>query len=145
MPTSGSFRYELMGATSPTASDGSMAPGSFKVNAVAQFSSGEATRIGLEGNVKMGSGQFNITTNGGLGNPKTSELATQGGSTFSGSLVTQPNAGDAAFDCGAAGCAVRIDGAFFGPEAVRMGLGYAIVDPSAPGRTISGVGVLQKR
>nr|WP_246434903.1 FecR family protein [Quisquiliibacterium transsilvanicum] len=145
MPTSGSFRYELLGATSPTASDGSLAPGSFKMSAVAQFSSGEAARIGLQGSVKMGNGQFNISTNGGLGNPKSSELTMQGGSTFSGSLVTQPNAGNAAFDCGRAGCAVRVDGAFYGPEAARLGLGYAIVDPSTPGRTISGVGVLQKR
>lgn len=145
MPTSGSFRYELIGATSPTVSDGSMVPGSFSINAVAQFSSGEATRIGLEGNVKMGSGQFNITTNGGLGNPKDSQLTMQGATTFSGTLLTQPQAGSPRFDCGATGCTVRVDGGFYGPEAARMGLGYAILDPATPGRTISGVGVLQKR
>jgi hypothetical protein len=145
MPTSGSFRYELLGSTSPTVSDGSMAPGTFKLNAAVQFSSGEATRIGLEGNVKMGSAQFNVTTAGGLGNPKDSELTMRGTSTFGGTLVTQPNAGNPTFDCGQAGCRVRIDGGFYGPEAARMGLGYAIVDPAAPGRTISGVGVLEKR
>jgi hypothetical protein len=145
MPTSGSFRYELVGATSPTVSDGSMSPGSFKLNAVAQFSTGEATRIGLEGNVKMGNAQYNISTAGGLGNPKSSELTMRGAATFGGTLVTQPNAGAGGFACGQGGCQVKVDGGFYGPEAARMGLGYAIVDPSAPGRTISGVGVLQKR
>lgn len=144
MPTSGSFTYQLVGATSPTISDGSVAPGRLEMSAVARFSSGEATRVGLQGQVTMGSASYGIGTTGGLADPMSSELKTTT-TTFGGSLRTQPDAGgNGGLACGGSGCNVQIDGGFFGPEASRMGLSYTISAPASPARTISGVGVLEK-
>ena len=145
MPTSGTFSYSLIGATSPTASDGSMAPGSFRANATVHFAPASQTRIGLEAQVTMATGQYKFSTPGGLGNASRSGMPMDGATTFSGQLQTQRNAGSGNFDCGSSGCQVNVTGGFFGPEAARMGLGYSILDPGAAGRTISGVGVLENK
>jgi len=146
MPTSGTFSYSLMGATRPTISDGSVAPGEFRANAVVHFAPAMATRVGLEAQVTMPDGQYKFSTPGGLGNPDRGGFAMDGTNTFSGTLQTQPNAGGKnGLACGSAGCGVDVQGGFFGPEASRLGLGYSIVEPGSTGRTISGVGVLEKK
>jgi hypothetical protein len=145
MPTSGVFTYGLLGATSATVSDGSMAPGSFKGTAVVHFAPATQTRVGLEAQVTMSNGQYNFSTPGGLGNASRSGMAMDSRNTFSGELQTQPNAGSGSFNCGTGRCRVEVQGGFFGPDAARLGLGYSIVDPSNAGRSISGVGVLEKK
>jgi hypothetical protein len=141
----GTFSYNLLGATSPTISDGSMTPGSFKANAVAHFAPAMQTRIGLEAQVTMSNAKFSFSTPGGLGATAREGLSMDGSNTFSGLLRTQPNAGKGDFACGSGGCSVQIQGGLFGPDASRLGLGYSIVDPNAAGRTISGVGVLERK
>jgi len=145
VPTSGTFSYGLLGATSPTISDGSMAPGSFKANAVVHFAPAMSTRVGLEAQVTMSNGKFSFSTPGGVGNAARDGMAMDSANAFSGALQTQPNAGSNGFDCGRGGCRVQIQGGLFGPDASRLGLGYSIVDPNAAGRTISGVGVLDRK
>ena len=145
MPTSGTFSYALFGGTSPTVSDGSMAPGTFRLNAVAHFAPAMQTRVGLEAQVTMENGQYKFSTPGGLGNSSRGGLAMDSLNSFSGVLQTQPNAGGGDFKCKGGGCRVDVQGGFFGPDAARMGVGYSIAAPGSAGRTISGVGVLEKK
>jgi hypothetical protein len=93
----------------------------------------------------MSNGQYNFSTPGGLGNAARSGMAMDSRNTFSGELQTQPNAGSGSFNCGTGRCRVEVQGGFFGPDAARLGLGYSIVNPSNAGRTISGVGVLERK
>jgi hypothetical protein len=124
-----------------------MAPGSFRANAQVHFAPAMQTRIGLEAQVTMASGHYGFSTPGGLGNGNgsTNGLRLDSANTFSGELRTQPNAGGSGFACGAGGCSVQVQGGFFGPDASRLGVTYSIADPASADRTISGVGVLEKR
>jgi hypothetical protein len=144
MPTSGTFNYGLVGATSPTVSDGSMAPGSFSGHAVVHFAPAMQTRVGIQAQVTMSNGKYNFSTPGGLGSVERTGLGLDTANTFSGTMQTQPNAGGGTFSCGSGGCQVQLQGNFLGPDAARIGLGYSITNPAATGTTISGVGVLAK-
>ena len=148
LPTSGMFSYDLIGSTRPTISDGSVHPGTLTASAVVQFGTGTTTRVALNGTVAIANTLFPFTTNGGLANPGSSQLTLTGASSFGGVLLTHPtNAqahGSSALNCGGAGCNVNVHGGFFGPEAARLGIDYAIQERTGD-RTISGVGVFTKR
>ncbi len=151
MPTSGTFQYNLQGATRPTVSDGSMAPGNFQATALVQFSTGLQTRIGLKGTVEMPA--FTVGFVAPMSSNTANSLSMTGSSRFAGVLDTTISASPgaaagsvpaAAANCPAGGCSVLIQGGFYGPAAAQMGLGYTVVGVAGGNRTISGVGVLQK-
>ena len=151
MPTSGTFSYSLQGATRPTVSDGSMAPGSFQAHATVQFSTGQQTRIGLNAKVEMPA--FSVTFIAPLSATGANRLSMTSATEFSGTLGATLSASQSALagaaaiapaNCPAGGCSVQVQGGFYGPAAAQMGLGYTITGAAGGNRTISGVGVLQK-
>lgn len=144
MPTEGSARYSLAGATSPTFSDGSSAPGSFNADAVVRFGAGRDTRIGLEAAVRFADDtRYRFATTGGLADPAASNLTMTAPNAFRGNLAVQADAPGALGCAPSGGCRAAVSGAFLGPEAARMGLGYTISGPGG-GPAVNGVGVLRR-
>ncbi len=151
MPTSGTFSYSLQGATRPTVSDGSMAPGSFHAFATVQFSTGLQTRIGLAAKVEMPA--FTVSFVAPVSANTANSLSMTNATEFSGTLgatisaspgATPGSVPAAAANCQGGACSVQIQGGFYGPAAAQMGLGYTVTGVAGGNRTISGVGVLQK-
>lgn len=144
IPTSGVFGYSLIGATHPTISNGSVAPGTFQATAGVAFAPGQAARVGLDGTVTIGGGSYGFATAGGAADPTRSTLATDASHAFSGTLaVTRTGSGP--LTCGGTGCSVNLQGGLFGPDAARLGLSYQIQAGASGSPTISGVGVFQKQ
>jgi hypothetical protein len=145
MPTEGSARYSLVGATSPTLSDGSSAPGSFTADAVVRFGSGRDTRIGLEAAVRFADDtRYRFATTGGLADPAASNLTMTAPNAFRGNLAVQADAPGALGCAPSGGCRAAVSGAFLGPDAARMGLGYTISGPGG-GPAVNGLGVLRRK
>ncbi|MFO0462237.1 MAG: hypothetical protein ACK50I_24050 [Burkholderiales bacterium] len=146
MPTEGTARYSLAGATSPTFSDGSSVPGSFTADAVVRFGSGRDTRIGLEAAVRFADDtRYRFATTGGLADPAASNLTMTAPNAFRGNLAVQADT-PGALGCAPSGggCRAAVSGAFLGPEAARIGLGYTISGPAGD-PAVNGVGVLRRK
>jgi hypothetical protein len=146
MPTQGSASYQLAGATQPTFSDGSRAPGSFQGSAVVQFATGRDTRVALDGKVHFdGDTRYRFTSTGGLLNPAATNVTMTGTNSFRGTLDVQPDAPTNALGCQPnSPCRATVSGGFLGPEAARLGVGYTVTGATAGGTSISGVGVLRR-
>jgi hypothetical protein len=144
MPTEGTARYSLAGATAPTFSDGSVAPGAFSADAVVRFGSGRDTRIGLEAAVRFADdSRYRFATTGGLADPSASNLTMTAPNAFRGTLAVQADAPGALGCAPSGGCRASVSGAFLGPDAARMGLGYTVTGPGN-GPAVNGVGVLRR-
>jgi len=143
IPTSGEFGYSLIGATQPTISNGSVAPGTFTGEARVAFTPATA-HIGIQGSISIGNGSYGFATAGGISDPRSSTLTTNASHAFSGTLGATPG-GSGPLSCTGAGCSVNLQGGLFGPEAARLGLSYQIQGSGSGGPTISGVGVFQKQ
>jgi len=141
IPTSGVFGYELVGATRATISGGGPT-GRLGGSAAVAFSPSGA-RVGIDANVAFDNGGvYRFATTGGVGDPARSQLVTAApGHGFRGDLAATGARNPV--DC-AGGCAARVDGGLFGPDAARVGITYRIAG-SGDGSTISGVGVFGKK
>ncbi len=146
MPTSGTASYQLAGATQPTFSDASRNPGIFSGTAVVQFGSGQTTRVALDAQASFaGDATYRFTTTGGLSNPGATNLTMTAPNAFRGTLDVQtPGAGNALGCTAGQSCRASVSGAFLGPEAARLGLGYSLSRDGASGTTINGVSVLRR-
>jgi hypothetical protein len=144
MPTEGTASYSLAGATQPTFSDGSRAPGLFAADAVVRFASGRDTRVGLDATVRFADDtRYRFATTGGLADPAASNLTMTGANAFRGNLAVQSDA-PGALGCAQGGCRATVNGTFLGPEAARIGLGYTVSGQAPGGTTVNGVGVLRR-
>ncbi|MBI2312532.1 MAG: FecR domain-containing protein [Betaproteobacteria bacterium] len=114
------------GATSATASDGSLGLGTFGGGSlVADFGAG---KVGLAFNVTFPSVSYSVATTGGTSDPALSEL----------DIVTSPNAHfhnlsfgiptSASGPACSSGCATYVEGLFAGTNAARAGFTYLIED-----------------
>ncbi len=137
LPTSGTFRYELLGATRPTTQDGSLAPGNFSGQAVVQFASGQSARVGLSAQVGIGAAQYGFQTNGGLANVSNSQLRVATDYGISGEIAFSGNA------CNGGRCLATVSGGLFGPGGERLGVSYSI-NPGANSTRIDGVAVFKR-
>jgi hypothetical protein len=126
MPTSGSAIFTLLGATSPTYTDGRTAPGTFNGSLEVFFGAGAAT-------VTMA---FLVNMPDGNGYVIGGNATTQGGALFSASPTVVGTAGNA---CGS-GCYSSVQGFFAGTNASRAGVAYYIQDYAATGGTSNIVG-----
>jgi hypothetical protein len=142
MPTQGEFGYTLMGATRPTLSDGSVAPGTFEAAATVRFAPGRDTRIALDGKITFEGTVYTFATPGGLSKVDSGGLRMSGTTTFAGTLAVDQS-GTALMSCDER-CRMTLNGGFFGPAAARMGVEYSVSGDKG-GRTIDGVGVFTKR
>lgn len=152
MPTEGSARYELVGATSPTFGQGTQAPGSFTGHGFVQFGPGTGTRVALDGELKFGSTQhYRMTTQGARFDQNNQLIGTgpnglrmNGSNTFSGQLQVQSLGQEDVLKCGGGDCRAAVDGAFFGEQAGRLGFTYSVANPQHPNDTdtINGAAVM---
>ena len=118
MPT-GSATYTLLGATKPTYTDGSAAPGTFSGILNVNFGGGT---VGLNLNVGIDSKSYTL---GGTAAISGSFFS---GCSFCNAVVTISEAGGSC--SGVSSCSASVDGFFAGTNATRAGLGYMIQDSS---------------
>jgi len=118
MPQSGLATYALLGATRPTYTDGSSAPGT------------------LTGSLSVDFGQFTVGTNLNVAMSDGKGYAIGGSAQITGSLFSATNfsgltvSGTAGSAC-SSGCNALVSGFFAGASAERAGLGYHISDSLA--------------
>lgn len=115
IPTAGTFTYNFVGATSPTYSDGSTAPGTLTGAAAINFAT---LQVGVSMTATMPNQVFTIQTPGGAANPNTSTVAIQdfAGQRIHfgfGNFTTSPTTCPAA----TGGCFTSLGGQFFGANA----------------------------
>jgi hypothetical protein len=140
VPTSGTFSYDLLGATRPTDRSGTVAPGTFTGQAVVQFGPGQSSKVGLSAQVSIGGNNYGITTNGGVTQPQHSQLHLNSSYSFSADL----NNGLTGAACNAgANCSVNVSGGLFGAQGQRLGLSYTL-SPGATQSKIDGVAVFKR-
>lgn len=154
MPTAGTARYTLSGATAPTFSKGGVQPGTFTGQGLVQFAPGTGTQIALDGELKFGSDQhYRMTTDGArfdaqgrLSQIGTTNLRMQSPNTFTGDLRVRSQGSSDAMQCGTGDCRAAINGGFFGDNATQMGFGYTVTNPKHSGETdtIHGVAVMKR-
>ncbi|MDO4230526.1 MAG: FecR domain-containing protein [Lautropia sp.] len=152
MPTEGSARYELVGATSPTFGSGAHAPGSFTGHGFVQFGPGTGTRVALDGELKFGNTQlYRMSTQGAQFDQNNQLIGTgpnglrmNGSNTFSGQLQVQSLGQEDVLKCGEGDCRAAVDGAFFGEQAGRLGFTYSVANPQHANDTdtINGAAVM---
>lgn len=143
VPTSGSFSYSLIGATSPTLAGGGVAPGQFAGSAAVWFGPGEPARIGIDATLTIGGSRVGFATTGGAADPAASQLRTGAQFGFAGTLGASVAGGDPA-GCGNTGCTVDLRGGLFGNDAARLGFTYSVEGNDAS-RAIGGAAVFGKQ
>jgi hypothetical protein len=134
MPLTGSATYALLGATRPTYTDGSAAPGNFSGMLNVDFGAGA---VGLNLNVGIDSKNYKI---GGSVSIFGSAFSGSG-CTSCGSLLTISETGGS---CLSTGCSATVEGFFAGTNAERAGLGYGIAD-SDTSKNIVGTAAFTKQ
>jgi hypothetical protein len=129
VPTTGTATYGMIGATSPTIQDGSIAPGS--VSAARLAVSFATLKVGLEATVNFGGSAYNLTSDGGLAAPSMNLSNTNW--TFSG---LAPLVGGA---CAAgSSCTSRISGFLAGATGNHAGLAYTFANAPSGGAVVNG-------
>ena len=154
MPTRGTARYTLSGATAPTFGKGGTAPGSFSGQGLVQFGPGTGTHVALEGQLKFGNDQHYRMVTQGAGFDAQGRLNTIGNTnlrmtapnTFTGQLQVNSLGRSDNMKCGAGDCRADVNGAFFGQDAAQLGFGYTVSNPaySSETDTIQGVAVMNR-
>jgi hypothetical protein len=133
MPTTGTAAYTLAGATRPTDTSGSLAPGTFTGSLNVTF--GATNTIGVNYTVAIGGVNYVVNQTG-----------TGSGSTFSqtgsGNFASGAFAGSSGTVC-TGSCSSFVQGFFAGASAERAGIGYHITD-SIIGRNIIGTAAFQR-
>jgi hypothetical protein len=126
LPTAGTARYDLAGATRPTYTDGSTAPGSFTGSLNVVF--GGTTRIDVDLKAAMPDRNYGM-----LG-----QISTQGAAFSSSSLQTT--------GCASTSCTSFVSGFFAGSSAERVGLGYHVSDGfSVNAKNVIGTAAFKKQ
>jgi hypothetical protein len=127
MPTTGTVGFTLIGATSPTGSDGTIAPGT--------LASGSLTADFLGGRVTFGINPSFV----GWGYNSTMTGNISGASMAGGGVATAVGSVPTAYACGS-GCSASFQGAFFGAGASNAGIAYQVTNFGSAA-TVSGVAV----
>ncbi|MGD9951900.1 MAG: FecR domain-containing protein [Burkholderiales bacterium] len=116
MPTTGSARYTMIGATQPTLVSGSATPGTFNGSLTVNFDIGNPT-VGMNLNIAVGSLGYSI-----------SGSAPISGNTFSQQFAQGEGLAATTQSSCTSGCSAYVQGFFAGTDAARAGLGYHIDD-----------------
>lgn len=131
LPASGSATYTLLGATKPTGSDGSLAPGTFSGTMSVTF--GVSTTISLSAQLAFSGFTYNLT---GFGS------SSSGAPHFTGSMSGSSTGTPGAYTCSGS-CTASVDGAFFGSGAAYSGYAYKVGNTTG-GTSVSGVAVFKQ-
>jgi hypothetical protein len=131
LPTSGTVSYDLIGNTSPTVRNGTVAPGTLD-SAKAAVAFGTTARVGVELAMTVGGEGYNISTNGGVsdlsqGLELTADQAGRvvrfNGNAFNGSLI---GSGGSLCAGTTANCNASLTGFLAGDGASHLGLAYTM-------------------
>lgn len=121
--------YSLVGGTSPTISDGSVAPGTLGANSkmAVDFSN---SRIGLDLFLSIGGASYQMTTTGGTASVgPSSEISFNSSGIISGSVIPVSGNNELA-SCTSGLCTGSVAGFLSGFEATEAGLVYSLSNPS---------------
>ena len=120
LPGSGTVPYTLLGATNPTGSDGTVAPGTFSGSLSVNFSASTVTAV-INTSFEAGAWGHNLTLTST--NFATSRPAFSGSNSF----VFSATAGaPSQYGCGACGCSASFNGALYGAGGTFAGIAYKI-------------------
>jgi hypothetical protein len=135
MPTTGSASFTFLGATKPTGTDGSFAPGTFSGTMSVNFGpSPTAGAVNLTATLAFSGFAYNFTSS--------SVSFTPGNTAFTGTMSgAASGAVPAAYTCSGA-CTATVNGAFFGAGAAYAGYAYRM--PTGPTQSITGAAVFKK-
>jgi hypothetical protein len=118
LPTSGTVPYALLGATNPTGSDGTVAPGTFSGSLSINFSTSTVTAAI---NTSFGTWGHSLTLTST--NFAASKPAFSGSNGFVFSATGTP---PSQYSCGACACSASFNGALFGTGGAFAGIAYQI-------------------
>jgi FecR protein len=131
MPTTGTVGFTLIGSTSPTGSDGKIAPGTLASGTLtADFL---ASRVTIGINPSFGTWGYNSSMTGNI----------SGASMAGGGTANEINTAPAAYSCGGSSCNASFQGAFFGAGASNAGFAYQVSNFGGSA-TVSGVAVFKQ-
>jgi trimeric autotransporter adhesin len=142
LPTSGTFLYNQVSTTSPTLGGANAQPGVFTGALGVTFGTGNATKVGLNGNVAINGGAYQFSTSGGAANPSTSAITLDANSRFAAEIRALSNSSAGPLNCQGATCTARLSGGLFGPGGQTAGFTYRIENNGSI--TINGVTVFVK-
>ena len=123
-PSGGLLSYDLIGYTSPTLRDDSVAPGVFDGKFAVNFGTTQIL-AGLEAIISISDSVYNITSAGGIMDPSISVLLSEG--RFSGTIDIDDGFGIA---CKVGDCRFIFNGFLAGDGASHAGFSYTIRDDS---------------
>lgn len=134
IPVSGSAQYALVGATQPTISDGSVAPGTFTGSLGVAFGPNSSTaKVGFDFNVSIGGHDYAFGTTGGAVDPTQSQMGLYGaffGSAFGHATNIDIAPGGPA--CTGGTCRAAVSGFLSGNGASHASVGYTISSFGSP-------------
>lgn len=131
LPTSGTVSYDLIGSTSPTVRNGTVAPGTLD-SAKAAVAFGTTARVGVELAMTVGGEGYNISTNGGVSDlsrgleltaDQEGRVVRFNGSSLQGTLV---GSGGSLCAGSTVGCNATLTGFLAGEGASHLGLAYTM-------------------
>ena len=131
MPTTGSFTFNLFGATNPTAVDGGVAPGTFTGSVNVNFATGNAA---LTMNIAMPGFTYNVA----------GQNVAFASNTFSATNITTVTAGAVPGAYCSVACKTGVEGAFYGAGATHLGLSYSVNDAGATKQSIIGAAAFNR-
>lgn len=134
MPQTGSATYTMIGATSPTYSDGSSAPGTLSTSGTLSVVDWSTGAIGMNLNVSMPNGRGYVI-NG------SAQIV---GSAFAGNFFQGEGMNGTTQSSCLSGCDASVQGFFAGTSAERAGLGYRIGE-FLDGKNIVGTAAFTKQ
>jgi hypothetical protein len=137
LPTGGTVPYTLVGATSPTTSDGTGGLGTFSGSLSIDFSTSVVTVV-LNPTFSGGAWGYNATMTSSSFATSKPQFFGSNSFMFVATGTPPPN-----YSCGACGCAASFTGALFGVGGSHAGLAYQI-GPGGTSFAVSGTAVMQK-
>jgi hypothetical protein len=126
MPTTGSFTYNMIGATAPTASDASIAPGTVTSGQLVGTFTPTGGSVSMNMGFNANSQSFTMLAGGSIA-----------GNTFSGSGIVLG-------DTCSVSCVANIQGAFAGVGATHAGVAYSADIAPGGNKQVGGVIVLRR-
>ena len=140
IPTSGTYTYNLVGATRPTMADGSHAPGTLTGGSTVGVAFGSTPKFGVNLNVQIGGGTYNMLSSGGSAAPSLSatNLLSSGLLNASNIPTTYSGAGPSVV-CPAGNCKANVNGFLAGKGASHLGILYQFGNTAtSPSQIVSG-------
>ena len=125
LPTTGTYTYNLVAGTKPTIADGSVAPGSMVSNSHVAVAFGATPTFGVDLNVNIGGGNYNIKSTGGVTTPSLPAPGLAANPVFSNSTILTTLTSGSGLTTGCTPtCNASINGFLAGKGATNLGILY---------------------